>query len=91
MDGTSMATPHIAGLAALLFEAAPKATIDQVEDAIFKSCQGNGIPPDRGNLGIPDPILAFKHLTGKDLTAPMSSTRVSQKKQAKAGSKKGKR
>ena len=32
----SMATPHIAGLAALLFQAKPTATIDEVESAIFR-------------------------------------------------------
>jgi len=94
MDGTSMATPHVAGLAALLFEAAPKATIDQVEDAIFKSCHANGIPPDRGNHGIPDPVLAFKQLTGIDPVVPASSKRVSEKKQpttrSRSGKKKGK-
>ncbi len=39
MSGTSMATPHIAGLAALLWEAKPNATVNQVEKAIFDSCQ----------------------------------------------------
>lgn len=38
MSGTSTATPHIAGLAALLFQALPAATVDQVENAIFRSC-----------------------------------------------------
>jgi subtilisin len=38
MDGTSQATPHIAGLAALLRHARPAASVDQIESAIFGSC-----------------------------------------------------
>ena len=54
-SGTSMATPHVAGLAALLFGAYSEATADQVERAILDSCT---LPPgtlrERGSLGIPD-------------------------------------
>jgi subtilisin family serine protease len=39
MSGSSMATPHIAGLAALLMEAKPNKTIEEIEAAIFQSCQ----------------------------------------------------
>src|SRR6185295_3404953 len=53
MDGTSMATPHVAGLAALLFEAKPGATIDEVEKAIYSSCTLGSISPERGNRGFP--------------------------------------
>ena len=55
MSGTSMATPHVAGLAALIMEAQPGATIDQVEDAILASARRpSSIPPERGNHGIPN-------------------------------------
>jgi subtilisin family serine protease len=65
MSGSSMATPHIAGLAALLMEAAPGGSANAVEDAIYKSCiLPSQVPPDRGNRGIPDAVAALKLLTG---------------------------
>ncbi|SEB76507.1 Subtilase family protein [Rhizobiales bacterium GAS188] len=64
MDGTSMATPHIAGLAALLLGAKPDATVDQLAQAILDSCRRpSGMPQDRANRGVPDAALAFKILT----------------------------
>lgn len=65
MDGSSMATPHIAGLAALLFQAKPTATPDEIEEAIYASCQGGpGLPPDRANRGFPNAPRALKKLLG---------------------------
>jgi subtilisin len=55
MDGTSMATPHVAGLAALLRHAKPNATVDQIEAAIFGSC--GPVPAgaaDRTERGLPN-------------------------------------
>jgi len=63
-DGSSMATPHVAGLAALLFQAQPSATVDDVENAIFSSCVADGIPAERGNRGFPDAVRALAALTG---------------------------
>jgi subtilisin family serine protease len=60
MDGTSMATPHIAGLAALLMQAAPAATLEQIEQAIFASCSLlPGELPERQNRGVPDGVKAL--------------------------------
>jgi subtilisin family serine protease len=80
MDGTSMATPHIAGLAALLFEAKPTATIDAVEKAIFQSCKRSpSILSDRGNRGVPNATLALKFLTGVQLSASAKGRKVAVK------------
>jgi subtilisin family serine protease len=53
--GTSQAAPHISGLAALLMEAKPAATVDQVEAAILGSCAlPTGADPSRIGRGVPD-------------------------------------
>lgn len=65
MDGTSMATPHVAGLAALLLQAMPAATPNQIEEAIFASCErGPGIPEELANRGAPNALRALEHLLG---------------------------
>ena len=65
MSGTSMATPHVAGFAALLFEAKPGATIDEIERAILKSCaRPAGMTPERGGHGVPNAPRALAVLMG---------------------------
>lgn len=60
MSGSSMATPHIAGLAALLLSAVPGASADDLEAAIQDSAE---LPPtmstQRANRGIPDGLRAL--------------------------------
>src|SRR6185312_8332594 len=80
LSGTSMATPHIAGLAALLFEAKPSATAAEVEKALFGSARLGSIPKSRGNRGMPDGALAFQLLTGTTLGAPTKGTPLTGKK-----------
>jgi len=41
-SGTSMASPHVAGVAALLFSYMPSATVDMIEDALLMSTQDLG-------------------------------------------------
>lgn len=63
MSGTSMATPHIAGLAALLMQAVPSASIDAIESAIFRSSRrAAGMQDRRANRGVPDAVLALRIL-----------------------------
>lgn len=64
LDGTSVATPHVAGVAAILFEAKPRASVADVERAIQDTCVP--LPPDpplRYGHGLIDPPAALKALT----------------------------
>jgi subtilisin len=66
MNGTSMATPHMAGLAALLLEAEPTATVDKLEQALLESCALEpGESPDRAGHGLPNGPRALEIMTGK--------------------------
>jgi subtilisin family serine protease len=62
--GTSMAVPHVSGLAALLWEALPTATAAEIEAAIRGSCDATGVDPRRGGGGVPDGPRALEMLTG---------------------------
>src|SRR5262245_2906109 len=65
MDGSSMATPHVAGLAALLLEAKPAATVEELENAVLGSCTLEpGQSPDRAGRGLPNGPQALKLLIG---------------------------
>ena len=68
LDGSSMATPHVAGLAALLLQASPSATANDLERAIVGSCTlPAGMLQARGSHGVPDAVRAFQLLTGSQL------------------------
>ena len=54
MSGTSMAAASVAGLAALLFGAFPKATPDQVESAIVTRASSCPVKTRRGRARHPE-------------------------------------
>ncbi|MGH2354752.1 MAG: S8 family peptidase, partial [Chloroflexota bacterium] len=63
MDGTSMATPHVSGIAALLVQAKPDASVEQVEQAIQST--STLLPkqsPLRSGFGLVNPRAALQAL-----------------------------
>jgi subtilisin family serine protease len=85
MGGSSMATPHVAGLAALLLQANPNATAVQLEQAIVGSCTlPAGMPQARGNRGVPDAVQAFLLLTGAALPAAVAVKPMAKPRRRKA-------
>jgi subtilisin family serine protease len=86
LNGTSMATPHIAGLAALLWQAKPGATVAEIESAIFGSCKRpSKMNEVRANRGVPDAVDALARLLASPtLSASKRRRRTSKKTAAKA-------
>ena len=81
LDGSSMATPHVTALAALLMQAKSDATADQIEQAIYASCRlRSGMSPERANRGLPDAVEALAVLTGTRLAASKRARTVARTK-----------
>jgi subtilisin family serine protease len=59
LSGTSMATPHIAGVAALLRQAHPEWTPDQVKSMIVTSAHPLGLDPTIQGAGLVDALDAL--------------------------------
>ncbi|MFN3685322.1 S8 family peptidase [Salinarimonas sp.] len=76
-SGTSMAAPHVSGLAALLMQAVPSATIDDVENAIIASCRLVGsMTAGTAGAGLPDAVRAYAVLQASPSAAPRSGPRT---------------
>lgn len=65
-DGTSMATPHVAGAFAVLRSGAATATVQQIENALIAT--GQPVTDPRNNITKPriDVAAALSHLIGDD-------------------------
>jgi serine protease AprX len=83
ISGTSMASPHIAGIVAQLFQAKPTATPAEIENAIndtaykyafgapYEAAQGGGTTSvDKGH-GLVDVVAAVNQLTAAATTEPV--------------------
>ena len=62
MDGTSMATPHVAGIAALLMAAKPAAPVEDIISALKDTAKhptnGQSRPDNRWGYGLVQPVEA---------------------------------
>ena len=56
ISGTSMATPHVAGIAALLCEAYPNATPEQIWMMLIQNAKGIGLPVEDVGAGLAQAI-----------------------------------
>ena len=67
MNGTSMATPHVAGVAALLMAAKPEAPVTQIVEVLKETAKhplGKKRRPDnRWGYGLIQPVEALKALS----------------------------
>ncbi len=80
MDGTSMATPHVAGVVALLLQAKPAASAGEIRQALLASAQPlEGEPVLRFGHGMVRPLEALNVLTG---TQPAQTSALPSRKSA---------
>ena len=59
-SGTSMATPHASGTCALLLQAQPKLTPQQIKDALQNTAKNLGLDPNTQGKGRADALAAYQ-------------------------------
>jgi serine protease AprX len=69
-DGTSMATPHCAGVAALMLQANSELTAEQVKNQMVASAINLGALPNAQGAGRGDAHRAYLAVTGGELPEP---------------------
>nr|APC23686.1 peptidase S8A [uncultured bacterium] len=76
MAGTSMAAPHVAGVAALMLAAKPSATADEVVSALKSSARPFTASCDQCGSGMLDAYGAVKAIKGEIVQPPSGSSEV---------------
>ena len=64
MSGTSMATPHVAGVVALMLDANPSLTPGQIRDALRATAKAMNAAPHEAGAGYVDALAAVTRIQG---------------------------
>lgn len=83
-QGTSMAAPHVAGVAALIKQAKPSATPDEIEQILKSTTRSFPATCNNCGTGIVDALAAVNAASG-DTTTPPTGDNVLEDKVAKTG------
>ena len=64
-SGTSLSAAFVSGIAALILEASPQASVEQVETAIRKTAKQFNLPQTLAGSGVIQPVAALKYLQNR--------------------------
>lgn len=73
-NGTSMATPHASGVAALMLQANPELTAEQVKTLMLAGAVNIGARPNEQGVGRGDTFAAYEQATPSPTPTPSPST-----------------
>ena len=69
-NGTSMATPHASGVAALMLEANPDLNAEQLKTQMLAGAIDLGVGPNAQGVGQGDALKAYEQVTGTPTPTP---------------------
>lgn len=86
LDGSSMAAPHISGLAAVLWGAKQTATVEEIENCILRSADCGRMNAKQCGSGLPDGLKAYRLLMNR---APKLARLSTQSAKPQSAARKG--